>query len=210
MDKKSNKAMMTLKESAGLLISSNLPAEAPKQEKAQALVTLYGDKQRFGAAFNPSVQKVIAQNLERAYVGKAPTLAVVKEAFGLDPAEGWIMAQLEDLNEFSGVAVKMSPEQMEETARLILQEYPYFKVTELMLFMHRFKCGNYGTLYGVVDPLVVMQALFQFASERRAELTLYENRERKRKLQEDREKWQSSPTAMSYSEWKSSKKKEII
>lgn len=181
--------------------------EVTKQEKAQALVTLYGDKQRFGAAFNPSIQKVIAQNLERAYVGKAPTLTVVKEAFGVDPAEGWIMAQLEDLNEFSGVAVKMSSEQMEETSRLILQEYPYFKVTELMLFMHRFKCGNYGTLYGVVDPLVIMQALFQFASERRAELTFYENREKERKKNEERERWLSAPNRMTYSEWQERKKK---
>lgn len=209
MDKKSNLAMMKLKESAGLLKSSNLP-EIPKQEKAQTLVALYGDKQRFGIAFNPSLQKTIAQNLERAYVGKAPTLAVVKEAFGIDPAEAWIMAQLEDLNEFTGVTIKMSPGQMEETSRLILQEYPYFKVTEFMLFMHRFKCGNYGTLYGVVDPLVIMQALFQFASERRAELAFYENRERERRLQEEREKWQSSPTLMSYSEWQNSKKKESI
>lgn len=210
MDKKSNNAMMTLKESAGLLKSSNLPAELPKQEKAQALIVLYGNQEKFGAVFNPSIQKVIAKNIERAFIGKAPTLAVVKEAFGVNPAEGWIMAQLEDLNDFVGVAVKMNPNQMEETSRLVLQEYPYFKVTEFMLFMHRFKCGNYGTLYGVVDPLVIMQALFQFASERRAELTLYENRERKRKLQEERDKWRSSPTAMSYSEWKSSKKKESI
>lgn len=173
-------------------------------------MALYGDKQRFGIAFNPSLQKVITQNLERAYIGKAPTLAVVKEAFGIDPAEAWIMAQLEDLNEFAGVAVKMSLGQMEETSRLILQEYPYFKVTEFMLFLHRFKCGNYGTLYGVVDPLVIMQALFQFASERRAELAFYENRERERKKQEERRKWQSSPTAMSYSEWQNSKKKESI
>lgn len=184
--------------------------EAPKQEKAQALVALYGDKQRFGKAFNPSIQKVIAQNLERAYVGKAPTLAVVKEAFGIDPAEGWIMAQLEDLNEFSGVAVKMSSEQMEETARLILQEYQYFKVTEFMLFMYRFKCGKYGTLYGVVDPLVIMQALNLFASERRAELTLFDNREKERKKDEERDKWRNSATRMSYQEWLDSKKKENI
>ena len=76
--------------------------------------------------------------------------------------------------------------------------------------MHRFKCGKYGALYGVVDPLVIMQALFQFASERRAELAFYENRERERKKQEEREKWQSSQTAISYSEWKNSKKKEKI
>lgn len=174
------------------------------------MMALYGSKEKFGVVFNPSMQNVIAKNIERAFIGKAPTLAVVKEAFGIDPAEGWIMAQLEDLNEFAGVAVKMSPEQLEETARLILQEYPYFKVTEFMLFMHRFKCGNYGTLYGVVDPLVVMQALFLFASERRAELALYESRERERKLQEEREKWQSSTTRMSYSEWMNSKTKENI
>lgn len=206
MDKKSNQAIMELKENVGSLKSFSLPpVEVPKQERVRNLVTLYGDKKRFGAAFNPSLQKAIARNLERAYVGKAPTLAVVKEAFGIDPAEGWIMAQLEDLNEFAGVAVKMSPGQMEETSRLILQEYPYFKVTEFMLFMHRFKCGKYGALYGVVDPLVIMQALFQFASERRDELAFYENRERERKKQEEREKWQSSQTAMSYSEWKNSK-----
>lgn len=210
MDKKSNLAMMTLKESAGSLKSSNLPAEVPKQEKAQQLMALYGNKEKFGVAFNPSMQNVIAKNIERAFIGKAPTLAVVKEAFGVDPAEGWIMAQLEDLNDFAGVAVKMTPCQLEETARLILQEYPYFKVTEFLLFMHRFKCGNYGTLYGVVDPLVIMQAIFQFASERRAELAFYENRERERKLDEEREKWRNSPTLMSYSEWLDSKKKESI
>lgn len=208
MDKKSNMAMMKLKESVGSLKSSNLPAEVPKQEKAQALVTLYGDKQRFGTAFNPSIQKVIAQNLERAYVGKAPTLAVVKEAFGSDPAEAWIMAQLENLNDFAGVAIKMNSEQMEETSRLILQEYSYFKVTEFMLFIHRFKLGKYGTLYGVVDPLIIMQAINQFASERREELIFYESRERQRRLDEQREKWDNSQTRMSYAEWLDSKKKE--
>lgn len=160
--------------------------------------------------FNPSIQKVIARNIERAFIGKAPTLAVVKEAFGVDPAEAWIMSQLEDLNNFSGVAIKMSPDQQEETSRLILQEYPYFKVTEFMLFMHRFKCGNYGTLYGVVDPLIIMQALFQFASERRAELTFYENREKERKKNEERERWFNDPNRITYSEWQESKKKEGI
>lgn len=172
---------------------------------------MYGNQERFGVVFNPSMQKTVAKNIERAYIGKAPTLAVVKEAFGVNPAEGWLMAQLEDLNEFSGVATKMSPGQMEETSRLILQEYPYFKVTEFMLFMHRFKCGNYGTLYGTVDPLIVMQALLQFAGERRAELTFFENRQRDRKLQEERKQWAGN--AVSYEEYlriKKAKEKETI
>ena len=165
-------------------------------------MTQYGNSDAFGVVFNPSIQNVIAKNEERAYVGKAPSLAVVKDAFGVDPAEAWIMAQLEDLNKFCGVSNKMSPEQQEETARLILHEYPYFKVTEFMLFMHRFKCGKYGTLYGVVDPLVIMQALNLFASERRAELAFYENRERNRRLEEERERWRNDPNRMSYTEWK--------
>lgn len=50
-----------------------------------------------------------------------------------------------------------------------------------MLFFVRFKCGEYGRFYGVVDPLIIMEALSDFDDERAFQLDRYANEERKAK-----------------------------
>jgi len=111
------------------------------------------------------------------------------------------MVQLENLNDFCGVAEKMNTQQMETLARLISVEFHYFKVSELMLFFHRFKCGKYGHFYGVVDPQRLMTALQAFATDRTAEIRAIEDRRRTRELDRMREEWRKSTTAISYEEY---------
>ena len=60
----------------------------------------------------------------------------------------------------------MSVDRQKELSRLMLAEYPYLKVSELLLFFHRLKCGRYGRFYGMVDALFIASALVQFMEER--------------------------------------------
>ena len=71
----------------------------------------------------------------------------------------WILAQLENLNQYAGTKNKMEPGQMKMLAEIIMTEYFYLKASELLLFFYQFKAGKYGELYGSVDPLRISSAL---------------------------------------------------
>lgn len=52
-------------------------------------------------------------------------------------------------------------------AQLIVGDYGYLKLTEVMLFLRRFKTGRYGMFFGNVDPIVIISALGRFVIEER-------------------------------------------
>lgn len=133
----------------------------------------YGSGESFLNTFNPDLQVMTAHYTERAYFGTAPSLATVAEGYGEQLAIVWNCIQLENINLFAGVKEKMNVERQKELSRLILAEYPQLKVTELLLFFHRLKCGRYGRFYGTVDALFIASALLSFMDERRAETSLY-------------------------------------
>ena len=91
----------------------------------------------------------------------------------------------EDINLFVGVKEKMSVNRQRELSRLVLAEYPYLKVTELLLFFHRLKCGRYGRFYGMVDALTVTSALMQFMGERLTETNRYKAARKKEEKPEN-------------------------
>ena len=113
-----------------------------------------------------------------------PTIAEINAAEGAGASAAWIVTQLFSLSEFCGARDKMSEYQMEHLARLIAREYFYLKISELMLFFHRLKCGAYGRFYGTVDPMIITCALRQFRVDRNDMIDTYEYelRERCRQL----------------------------
>ena len=128
------------------------------------------DPSKLMTLFNPHRQVQYCRERERCFFGSAPTVGLVKEAYGPDIAESWVQIQLTDLSEFTGCREKLSKEQSAELAAIISDEYGHYKLTELMLFFQRFKRCAYGRFYGTVDPMVIMQALRAFAAEREAEI----------------------------------------
>lgn len=134
---------------------------------------LYGSAEQFLATFNPALQLLAARYPERAYRGTAPQLATVCSGYGEPVAVVWLCIQLENVNLFAGVKEKMPVDRQKELAGVILTEYAYLKVTELLLFFHRLKCGRYGRFYGSVDALFIASALLQFLDERRKDLVRY-------------------------------------
>lgn len=137
------------------------------------MLRLYGSAEQFLATFNPALQLMAARYVERAYRGTAPQLATVCTGYGEPVAIVWLCIQLENVNLFAGVKEKMPVERQKELAGVILTEYAYLKVTELLLFFHRLKCGRYGRFYGSVDALFIASALLLFIDERRKELVRY-------------------------------------
>ncbi|MDR3142538.1 MAG: hypothetical protein LBU37_12565, partial [Tannerellaceae bacterium] len=131
-------------------------------ELALRVIERYGDGLNFTATFNPDLQICCAQNIERSFMGDAPTLAAVSQAYPDEQVNTWIMAHLRDLYKFAGVKEKLDFEQMKNLAEIILTEYYYLKASELLLFFYKLKTGIYGKFYGVVDPIVIMNALAEF------------------------------------------------
>lgn len=144
-----------------------------KPHKVAEMLRLYGAAEQFLATFNPALQLMAARYVERAYRGTAPQLATVCTGYGEPVAIVWLCIQLENVNLFAGVKEKMPVERQKELAGVILTEYAYLKVTELLLFFHRLKCGRYGRFYGSVDALFIASALLLFIDERRKELVRY-------------------------------------
>lgn len=131
---------------------------------------------------------------EACMFGEYPTLIQLKKDFDGKFPVAWLMAHLHDLSEYCGCRDKLSGHALQQCASVISTEFGYLKVTEIMLFLHRFKSGRYGRFYGSVDPIVITTSLRTFLKERGYE---YEEHERMVKEQADKE---YSKTAITWEE----------
>lgn len=182
MDKKSNQQLAVI----GLTKDvESVPARIVKS--AEELRNYYPTSESFLKAYNSGSQDYVASHLDWTYMGDAPTLNTVRAAYTDAIAKVWIMAQLENLNDYTSVKEKMIYEQMDDFSSIVLTDFSFLKVSELLLFFHRFKAGAYGQFYGAVDPLVIATALREFMSVRAAEITKFEN-DRRQKEAENRRK----------------------
>ena len=141
-----------------------------------------GSSEDFLKKFNPETQNDVARYKDRAYTSdKAPSLTDIKIAYGMPVFNSWLSIQLNSLNEYCGVKKKMSVEDMNSLADMIFIKYHYLKTSELLLFFFNFKMGEYGQLYGSVDPLKITTALSIFMKNRATDLTRIYNEEKRLK-----------------------------
>ena len=136
--------------------------------------------------FNPSLQRVVAENEDRAILGTAPMLCVLDAAYGEGSATQWLIPQLHDLCAAVGVKTKLDEGQMFQLATMIRNEFGYLKTTEVMLFLWRLKGGRYIEFYGAIDIQRVMRALRgPFADERVKVIDRHEAMKR----EQERQQW---------------------
>lgn len=137
------------------------------------------------APYAPDTQIKFCQDENLCYFGKAPTLTQLKfSPIGRQGAEAWLELQLENLSQFVGCSNKLGEAQRMELAAIIFDTYPYYKLTEFMLFFQRFKRGRYGRFYGAVDPMIILQALDEFDNERNRVYVEKEEEERQKHKEE--------------------------
>ena len=143
--------------------------------------------QAFLVEYNPDVQGEICTNSDLCFFGDFPTLAKLKRMGEKTPV-AWLVPQLINLSEFCGCKDKLSNQQLKECAQLITANFYYMKVSELMLFFFRFKSGKYGRFYGSIDPLIIMQALRDFAKERNYAYDQHDNEIEAQEREESRQR----------------------
>lgn len=159
--------------------------------------------QELMSKYTPERQAVIARNPSKVYESDSPTLADMRAMYGGEWANFWLENQLQNLNEYVGCTKKMDVLQIEDTARVIIADSYFLKLSEVMLFLARLKAGRYGTFYGTVDPMTITTSLQTFKSERIQELSKIEDRKRDEARQaEDRS------GTMNYLEWLAYKKQQ--
>lgn len=180
--------------------TQNLPTISQKSSQAVSCIELFGNAEKFLCTFNPDMQYKYCKDVNRCYIGKAPSLKVISEAYGENITETWLEIQLRDLSEFAGCKDKLSIQQIEQIAKVIILEFSFLKATELMHFFILFKSGKFGKFYGAVDGLVITEALQEFRQLRRERLwELEQKRAREERARRDAE---YAKNAMSFDEWK--------
>lgn len=156
------------------------------------MVSKYGNIERFLTTYNPELQRRICGNIEECYFGDYPTLATLKAGYGQNAATAWIIPQLYNLSEYCGCKEKLQGAPLEDCASVIATDFYYLKVSELMLFFHRFKSGLYGRFYGSIDPLIITTSLRTFLKER---MYAYDKREQEER---DREREEAKKNAITW------------
>lgn len=154
----------------------------------------------FCKMFSPDYQSRICGDTDECFFGNYPTLGQLKTEYGRNAATVWMTPQLHNLSEYSGCKGKLTGEALKDCAYVIGTAFDWLKVSEVMLFFHRFKTGQYGRFYGNVDPLVITESLRKFCEERHQAYDRKEKEDRERRDEEYRK------TAISYEEWLAMKK----
>lgn len=125
---------------------------------------------------NPDLQLNIIFDQEKAIRSTiSPALSVIDAIYGRGSSIKWIIPQLENLCQFSGIKDKLNEFQYKEIAILIRQRYYYLKVSEMLLFFAKLKCGDFGQFYGSIDGMKIISALSKFVAWRNAKIDEYES-----------------------------------
>lgn len=149
----------------------------------------YGKAASFIKTFSPQVQLYAAEHKRNVFMGEAPSLAIIREAYGKNVLESVLELHVEDLNDFCGTDKKIEGWQSQQLASLIATEYYYMKISEIALFFYYFKTGRYGKFYGAMDALTVMEAVHLFAEERRNEISRFRAEDEAKKREKQYQEW---------------------
>ena len=101
-----------------------------------------------------------------ALSSNAPTLASIRREYSEDFQIAYVSVWIVNLNDFVNALRKMSPEQIEETATIIVQEYPYLNLADINLVFRKIKKGEFGQLFAEIDGMKVLSWFEQYAQER--------------------------------------------
>ena len=173
-----NKKFMNTQEASGWLAV-----------KKNEILLKYGDGHSFALAFNPSVQMKCAMNIEKSLTGDAPTIRQLLYTYQMEHLQVWVMAHLEDMNQYAGVKNKMATAHIKELASMIIVKSGYMKASEILLFFHKLKAGDFGGFFGTVDPQKVGEYLNAFKQWRSQELDKVYSRQAQEERERKREEW---------------------
>lgn len=158
-------------------LSSALPASLPPA--ARDLLQTYPGYCDFATTYSPSADLSIAMSHDAVFTTeKAPSLGTVRRAYGDSTAAKWLEARISALAEYAGVADdrKLTDIQKTELSYILLDKIGHLKVSEIALFFHKIKRGDFGRFYGSVDPMTISMWAGEFLEWRADQLDRIERR----------------------------------
>lgn len=93
-------------------------------------------------------------------------LSGLKKEFGVSKVSSALNVLIIDLIKFYAVGKNIGAEQVQETTRLILQDFYFLKIEDFRLFFDRMKSGHYGQVYDRMDGNVILVNLRKYCDER--------------------------------------------
>jgi hypothetical protein len=145
----------------------------------------YGDEVNFLKIFSPDKQsEYFNRGVLKCFNGAAPSLTRTRTTYGMETARMWLNIQITELCVFTAIQEKPTMAQIDMICDVIISNFGYLKVTELMVFFLKFKAGEYGKFFGVIDGLVITEALHKFMDFRKQMIEKAERMELDRQREE--------------------------
>ena len=131
---------------------------------------------------------IVCRNFEEAVDSKSPTLYEASSGDEKDRMRTllYISAAIANFLDFKNRRKNMNDQQIAETATLMMEEFPYLKMSDMKLFIRRLKCNAYGEVYDL-DGQSFIGWLSKYVEEKRQALYRI-SQERERELKERRDK----------------------
>lgn len=85
-----------------------------------------------------------------------PSIVAIKKNFGEDFVQAYIEGWVVNIREFINVGKKMTDEQTQETAMLIVDEYYNLNLADINLIFKNAKLGRYGKYYDRLDGQIIL------------------------------------------------------
>ena len=157
---------------------------------------------RFGPDYTSLVFNRYCQprsSVEASVEGGSPTFITVTNYFSRGATLMWLRFHIAETFAFLGIYDTASKEQIRQTAQLILDHeiYGHLNLDEFLLFLSRFKRGDYGKIYQSArpNPQEFLMCLRPFWNE------LADYRIRLAKREEEARQKTDSENSMTYEEW---------
>ena len=113
-----------------------------------------------GSDSRKSNESLTVKSVSDILAAKSPSLISLTRTHGEKKVLISIRAILIDFSNFVGQ--ELNDSQLNQASRLILETYPNYKPEHLKLCFDRIKSGKYGTIYGAVNGLVIMEFIKKF------------------------------------------------
>lgn len=85
-----------------------------------------------------------------------PSIISIKKNFGEDFVQAYIEGWIVNIREFINVGRKMTDEQTQETAMLIVDEYYNLNLADINYIFKNAKLGKYGKYYDRLDGQIIL------------------------------------------------------
>lgn len=132
---------------------------------------------------------IVCRTFEDVIDGSYPTLYEASSGDDKDMMRTllYVSAAIVSYLDFKNRRNTMNDQQIAETATLIVEEFPYLKLTDLKLFIRRLKCNAYGEVYDL-DGQSFIGWLRKYVEEKRiAQFQIQQQREHEAKEKADKE-----------------------